>query len=128
MGCNGCKDMFQAIFPEMVHKNFVNSSNSYGVWGCAVTPSAGYLGQEYSGQCNAFWSKIKSNCWAWSVNRNFVVSVKIKILTEEKLWFWCYTKNWLKWFAKKKVDPRIVIRGWLIQTLKDIVICCSCFS
>ena len=54
MGCNGCKDMFQAIFPEMNHKNFVNSSNSYGVWGCAVTPSAGYLGQEYSGQCNAF--------------------------------------------------------------------------
>ena len=33
---------------------------SHAVWGSAATSSIGDLGQQYSGQYNTFWSKIKS--------------------------------------------------------------------
>ena len=39
-------------------------------------------GKKNSVQFNTFWSKIKTNCR--SVNRNFAVSLKTKILTERK--------------------------------------------
>ena len=54
---------------------------------------------------------------AWSVNWNFVVSLKTKILTERKFWFANFTKICLMWSAKRQVDPRIATLRSLIRTL-----------
>ena len=79
-----------------------------GYVGALEAPPLGILGQnliqmpENSLQFKNVWSKIEANCWAWSVNRNFVDSVKRKILTEGKFWFTNFTKNSLKWSAKRQ--------------------------
>ena len=65
----------QIIFSEVICKNLVTSSNSYGVWRSVV-------GFPIDVQINTFCSKIYVNCQARTVNRNFVVSLKKKILTE----------------------------------------------
>ena len=52
---------------------------------------------------------------AWSVNRNFVVSSKTKILTKGKFWFANFTKSYLKWSAKKQ--SRSTNRESRIRTL-----------
>ena len=42
------------------------------------------------------------NCRAWNVNRNFVVSLKAKILAEWKFWLVNFTKKCLKWSMKRQ--------------------------
>ena len=55
-------------------------------------------------------------CQAWSVNRNFAVSVKTKNPTEGKFWFRNFTKTALSDLQKDRIDRQIVIRGSLIWT------------
>ena len=43
-----------------------------------------------------------ANCWDWSVNKNFVVSLKTKVLTARKFRFASFTNNCLKWSTNKQ--------------------------
>ena len=46
-------------------------------------------------------------CRAWSVNRNFLVSLKTKIPKEGKLWFANFTRTASSDLQKDKFDPQI---------------------
>ena len=57
--------------------------------------------------------------WAWRVNRNFVFSLKTKILTEGKFWFPNFTKNGLKRSAKRR-SRSVNYDSWIANSNPDL--------
>ena len=62
---------------------------------------------------STFLSKILANCQAWSVNQNFVVSLKTDVLTKGMFWPPIFPKKLLKVICKKAKlvgESRSVVR------------------
>ena len=59
------------------------------------------------------------NCWAGRVNKNFVVFLKTKILTEGKFWFANFSRIKKKWSTKQQ-SP-LVNRNSQITNLNPVI-------
>ena len=99
--------MVWIIFSKVILKNLVSSSIIYGVWLSAVSSAIEALGCKMLPKCKKIVYNLRlmqydiGNHRAWSVNRNFLVSLKTDVSTEGKFWFTIFFKKMLKVICKK---------------------------